>query len=243
MKILVVDDEPLARDELIYLLNKIGGVDEINEADSVVTALASIIDTKPDIVFLDIHLTGESGFDLAEKFVGMKQPPKVIFATAYDEYALKAFEVNAVDYVLKPFEEKRIKQALDKVKEGLLVNSESEVEEENAVTPSNNLALQVNDRIVVLNSKDILFASVDTDGLSIVTSKQHYHVNETLSWLEKKLDPSLFFKTHRSYLVNATAIKEVQPWFNHTYQLTLVDGQKLPVSRSYVKELKNRIGL
>lgn len=243
MKILVVDDEPLARDELIYLLNKIGGVDEINEADSVVTALASIVDTKPDIVFLDIHLTGESGFDLAEKFVGMKQPPKVIFATAYDEYALKAFEVNAVDYVLKPFEERRIKQALDKVKEGLLANAEPEVEEENSTTAPNTLALQVNDRIVVLNPKDILFATVDTDGLSIVTTKQQYNVNETLSWLEKKLDSSLFFKTHRSYLVNSAAIKEVQPWFNHTYQLTLMDGQKLPVSRSYVKELKNRIGL
>ncbi|WEG73896.1 LytTR family transcriptional regulator DNA-binding domain-containing protein [Vagococcus intermedius] len=242
MKVLVVDDEPLARAELIYLLEKIDSVSQIQEADSVIDAMERIMDDKPDIVFLDIHLTDESGFDLAEKFTQMKKPPKVIFATAYDDYALKAFEVNAVDYVLKPFEEKRIKQALAKISE----DPESEKEESKMKGEGlsvASLALQVNDRIVVINPKEILYASVDNGELTIVLNNQCYEITETLSWLEKKLASNLFFKTHRSYLVNLLAIKEVQPWFNHTYQITLLNGQKIPVSRSYVKELKERIGL
>lgn len=239
MKLLVVDDEPLAREELVYLLRQMPEVSHIAEADSVIAAMAKIMDEKPDVVFLDIHLTDESGFDLAERFIEMKEPPKVIFATAYDEYALKAFEVNAADYILKPFDEKRVSKALKKVIKNIDL-TENTIQEQPSYQAS--IGLPVNDRIVVLNVKDILYASVNNGVLTVFLRDQHYDLTETLSWLEKKLDNKIFFKTHRSYLVNADAIKEVQPWFNHTYQITLIDGQKIPVSRSFVKDLKFRIG-
>ncbi|MGX7420187.1 LytTR family transcriptional regulator DNA-binding domain-containing protein [Carnobacterium gallinarum] len=236
MHILIVDDEPLARDELGYLITKNYPASSIDEAESVTEALEKMLNQRPDLVFLDIHLTDESGFELANKFKRMKNPPQIIFATAYDEYALQAFEANAIDYILKPFEEQRIRQAIEKV----TTNPKQNENEPNVTT---NLAVQMEERIFIVAVADILYLSVDNGETHIVTQKRQYDTNETLSRIETKLDSQKFLRTHRSFIVNIQAIREIQPWFNHTYQITVTNGVKIPVSRSYVKRLKEHLGL
>ncbi|MGO2083530.1 LytR/AlgR family response regulator transcription factor [Vagococcus sp.] len=242
MHVLIVDDEPLAREELHYLVSKHPKVTSIVEVDSVEDAMNAMMDKKIDILFLDIHLTNESGFDLAEKLLKLKQPPYLIFATAYDEYALKAFQVNASDYVLKPFEEKVILNVLDKaisVKERL-ENSHNQKQES---LPIEAIPIQGEDRIYLVHPEDIYLISVEDRELSIHTKEDVYQTSGTLSGIEKKLPADLFFKTHRSYILNTTRVQEIQPWFNNTLQVTLDNGLKVPVSRSYVKQLKERFGL
>lgn len=242
MRILIVDDEPLARDELAYLVELHSHVESIDKAESIEEALEKMVNQKPDLVFLDIHLTDESGFDLAEKFKRMQHPPQIVFATAYDEYALKAFEVDAIDYILKPFEAERVKQAVEKACLKL-TNSTKETTHLQEKEGRETLAVQVDERIFILNVADILYISVDNGASHIFTTDQQYDTSETLTHLANRLDSNRFFKTHRSFIVNREAIQEIQPWFNHTYQITVKNGDKVPVSRSYVKQLKEQIGL
>ncbi|MDT1959160.1 LytTR family transcriptional regulator DNA-binding domain-containing protein [Carnobacterium divergens] len=242
MHILIVDDEPLARAELAYLIETHTKIKSIDQAESIEEALEKMVNQKPDLVFLDIHLTNESGFDLAKKFKKMQYPPQIVFATAYDEYALKAFEVDAIDYILKPFEEERVKQTVEKAKHGISYPPQ----EENPIQEKEGrgkLAIQVDERIFVITASDILYISVDNGESHIFTHHQQFDTSETLTHLESRLDSNLFFKTHRSFIVNREAIQEVQPWFNHTYQITVKNGDKIPVSRSYIKLLKEEIGL
>lgn len=237
MHILIVDDEPLARQELHYLVTRHPAVTSVAEADSVDDAVKQIMDKKPQIVFLDIHLTDESGFELAEKLQELTTPPYLIFATAYDEYALKAFDVNASDYVLKPFEESRIYQAVQRAEDTLKKEAETK-KEAPAMIP-----ITSDDRIYLLDPREIFLVSVDERTLTIFTDKQTYQTNGTLHWLEEQLPSDLFFKPHRSYLLNLSKIREIQSWFNNTLMVTLTNGEKVPVSRSYVKQFKEKVGL
>lgn len=236
MHILIVDDEPLARQELHYLVTQHPAVETVAEADSVDEAVKKIMDKKPAIVFLDIHLTDETGFDLAEKLQTLSEPPYLIFATAYDEYALKAFEVNASDYILKPFEESRIYQAIDratsKLKPQAVLKKESEM-----------IPISSDDRIYLLDPKEIYLVSVDERTLTIFTGDKNYQTTGTLHWIEAQLPKETFFKPHRSYLLNLNKIREIQPWFNNTLMVTLTNNEKVPVSRSYVKQFKEKVGL
>lgn len=243
MHILIVDDEPLARDELAYLVETHPNVISVDKAESIEEALEKMVNQKPDLVFLDIHLTDESGFDLADKFKKMNHPPKIVFATAYDEYALKAFEVDAIDYILKPFEEERVRQSVEKSHSAISHLSTSEETTNLAREINGKIAIQADERIFVIALSDILYISVDNGASHIITKQQQIDTNETLTHLESRLNSTLFFKTHRSFIVNREAIQEVQPWFNHTYQVTVKNGDKIPVSRSYVKQLKEEIGL
>ncbi|AQP54620.1 DNA-binding response regulator [Vagococcus penaei] len=242
MHVLIVDDEPLAREELHYLVSQHPKIQTIAEADSVAEAMNAMMDQKPDILFLDIHLTDESGFDLAEKLVKLKQPPYLIFATAYDDYALKAFQVNANDYVLKPFDEKRIHAVLDKA---VATNQQtSHTINQLSTSPTlEALPIQGDDRIYLIHPTDIYLVSVDDRELSVHTKNDVYQTTGTLSGIEKKLPPDFFLKTHRSYILNTSKVQEIQPWFNNTLQVTLDNELKVPVSRSYVKQLKERFGL
>lgn len=243
MHILIVDDEPLARDELAYLVETHPNVISVDKAESIEEALEKMVNQKPDLVFLDIHLTDESGFDLADKFKKMNHPPKIVFATAYDEYALKAFEVDAIDYILKPFEEERVRQAVEKSHSAISHLSTGEETTNLAREIKGKIAIQADERIFVIALSDILYISVDNGASHIITKQQQIDTNETLTHLESRLNSRLFFKTHRSFIVNREAIQEVQPWFNNTYQVTVKNGDKIPVSRSYVKQLKEEIGL
>ncbi|RFU67351.1 response regulator [Peribacillus saganii] len=246
LKAFIVDDEPLARDELKYLLLRSKQVQIAGEAGSVEEALEQISVLSPDLVFLDIELDEESGLELAEHIKKMDPSPAIIFATAYDEYALQAFNLNAVDYLLKPFDETRLQQTLEKITQ---IKSIGGYEEAPAadyprmpIAQTGKIAVTVEERIVLVEIQSILFVS-SAEGKTIITTlEKEYKIADPLIVLEKKLNNSSFLRVHRGYLVNLHHIEEVQPWFNSTYNLIMQNGSKVPVSRTYVKELKQILG-
>lgn len=240
MNILLVDDEPLARNELKYLLNQCEGVSSIVEASSIQEALEILLIDSIDLAFLDIQLTNETGLDLAEKIAKIPNPPEIVFATAYDEYAIQAFEKNARDYILKPFELERVQEAVKRVQGS---SDHPTSNEPKHYEQKKSFPIQVNDRIVMVKMEDILAVEVSQGETTIHTKKQAYHTQEPLTLWEGKLDAQVFMRVHRSYIVRLDAIKEIQPWFNHTYQVTMTEALKVPVSRSYMKEFKERVGL
>lgn len=244
MRVLIVDDEPLARDELAYLLGQCEGVSAIAQADSIEEALGTMLEDPVDLIFLDIHLTNESGLSLASKINKLKKPPMIIFATAYDDYAVKAFELNATDYVLKPFELERIQQAVKKAYGQYRKQQLGEPE-----TPKRKdaglqvLPIQMDERIYMLQVPEIIAIGIENGETTIYTKNMEYIIHEPLSALEKKIGGNPFLRVHRAFLINLKEIKEIQPWFNHTFQLTMSNGLKIPVSRSYMKEFKEKVGI
>ncbi|PGZ96973.1 DNA-binding response regulator [Bacillus pseudomycoides] len=240
LKVLVVDDEMLARDELKYLLYRTKEVDIIDEADSVEEALEKLMESKPDLVFLDIQLSDDNGFEIANILKKMKKPPAIVFATAYDQYAIQAFEVDALDYILKPFDEERIVQAIKKFKK----RKQHEMEEKQEVhapdvsSGMKRLALPIDESIVLVNIEDIVYAGLLDGKVIVKTICDTYVTYDTLAILEKKLPQMNFLRVHRSFIVNVNHISEIQPWFNSTYNLIMKEDSKVPVSRTYAKELK-----
>ncbi|RKN62067.1 LytR/AlgR family response regulator transcription factor [Paenibacillus ginsengarvi] len=248
LKALIVDDEPLARDELAYLLRRTGRVQIVGEADRLDTALRLLAELKPDVVFLDIQLAEESGMDMARKLSEQSPEKKVeiVFATAYDEYALQAFELNASDYVLKPFEESRIKRSVDKVARLIELRESREAAASSRATLRldrlDRLPVSVDDRIMLLAVDRIDYIGFEDGKTVIAADDKVYRVNEPLSTLERKLENSPFFRVHRAYIVNLDAVVEIQPWFHSTCNLIMRNGSSVPVSRTYLKELKQLLG-
>ena len=241
MHALIVDDEPLARNELSYLLKQTDEISAIEEADSIEEALEKLLQEKIDIAFLDIHLTEESGLTLADKINRMSNPPIIVFATAYDEYAIEAFERDARDYLLKPFEQNRVRQAVQRA-QAILSSKEKEAKE-----PTKEAAevfpVQMDDRIYMVKVEEILAIEVNQGETTVYTEEKEYKTTDPLTAWEEKLPNPPFMRVHRSYLVNLDKIIEIQPWFNQTYQLTIKNDLKIPVSRSYVQLFKKQIGL
>lgn len=244
MRVLIVDDEPLARDELAYLLGKCEGVSAIAQADSIEEALGTMLEDPVDLIFLDIHLTNESGLSLAAKINRLKKPPMIIFATAYDDYAVKAFELNATDYVLKPFELERIQQAVKKAygqyRKQRIGEPETPKQQDTGLQV---LPIQMDERIYILQVPEIIAIGIENGETTIYTKNMEYIIHEPLSALEKKIGGHPFLRVHRAFLINLKEIKEIQPWFNHTFQLTMSNGLKTPVSRSYMKDFKEKVGI
>lgn len=245
LHILIVDDEAFARQELAYLVNLHPQVSRIDQAESVTEALTIMLDNKPDIVFLDIQLDGETGFDLAYKFLQMRKPPYLIFATAYENYALDAFKVNANDYILKPFEENKIQAALNKYLQYSELSASDSTDTTSKESSSNydTIAIQSDDRVYLLHPEDIFLVSVQGHTVTVDTLNKSFVTTGTLSAIEKKLPDDLFLRCHRSFILNITHIVEIQPWFNQTYQVTLSNHIKVPVSRSYLKSFKTRLNI
>jgi two-component system, LytTR family, response regulator LytT len=250
----IVDDEQLAREELAYLLKAAGDIEIRAEAHNGVEAVALIKEHAPDLVFLDVQMPGLDGFGVLKKLMDKRIPlPQIIFATAYDQYAVKAFEVNAVDYLLKPFDKKRVLQAVQKVRERL--HSGSPADKLDAVVRllesqkpqhTSKVLIKMAGRLFLADQKDICFASIEDGVISVVTSTMEGQSNcRTLEELLSSLDPKLFWRAHRSYLVNINRIKEVVPWFKSSYQLRMADkGQtEVPVSRAQTKHLRELFGL
>lgn len=242
MKVLVVDDEPVARNELIYLLNKYDSNLVIAEAHDIATALAILLRETFDVVLLDIHLRDDSGVQLAEYINKMPKPPLLIFATAYDQYAIQAFEQDARDYLLKPYEFDRLKQAMDRVKGAL---STSTIIESVTSGPlfKQQYPLTVEDRIYLVSADDILLIEAMQGKLIIQTPDKNYEIDGSLQQWQDKLPSSQFVRVHRSYIVNINAIKTIEPWFNQTLQLHLCNKITVPVSRANVKPLKQMLGI
>ena len=240
MHTLIVDDEPLARNELSYLLDQCEEVTSIEEADSIEEALEKLLQKDIDLVFLDIHLTEESGLTLADKINRMPDPPVIVFATAYDQYAIQAFERDARDYLLKPFELERVQQAVQRANATL---TESKQHFEATEEPSSVFPVQMDDRIFMVRMEEILALEVNQGATTIYTLEKDYKTFEPLTSWEKRLPTPPFMRVHRSFLVNLDKIDEIQPWFNQTYQITTENNLKIPVSRSYAKQFKEQMGL
>lgn len=239
MQALIVDDEPLARNELKYLLNQIGSFSQIEEAENIEETLEQLLSHEFDVIFLDINLMEESGLDLAKKINKMKHAPHIIFATAHDTYAVQAFELEATDYILKPFEKSRIEQAIKKI---TYAESHHTIETKQ-VNQDEVLPIEIEDRIYVLNINDIIAISVNQGVTTINTVETEYETSEPLSFYEKKLNDTKFLRIHRASIINKKHIQSVEHWFNSTYQVTLTGNIKLQVSRSYMKTFKSEIGL
>jgi two-component system response regulator LytT len=243
LKALIVDDEPLARDELAYLLKRSKEVEIVGEADSIRSTLELIQIEEVDVVFLDIQLADESGLELAQKLQDLSHQPAIVFATAFDEYALNAFELHAIDYILKPFDEIRIQKTIEKLAKLSMKSIKTEVKKNPPLLKQDKLAISVDERILLITFEEIIYIFTQEGKTSVVTDKTTYRLNEPLINLERKLQNTSFTRVHRSYIVNLDKIIEIQPWFNSTYNLIMNDGEKVPVSRTYTKELKQLFNL
>jgi two-component system response regulator LytT len=255
----IVDDEQLARDELAYLLKGVGDVEVVAQGENGVDAVNLIKEHSPDLVFLDVQMPGLDGFGVIKKLIDKKVPlPQIVFGTAYDQYAVKAFEVNAVDYLLKPFDKKRVAQAVEKARKrlGLQASPSDKLEtliemlEQRQQQPSHavpaKVLIKAAGRLFLVDQKDICFASIEDGVITVVTPTMEGQSNcRTLEELLDTLDPNLFWRAHRSYLVNINRIKEVVPWFKSSYQLRMGDrnGTEVPVSRAQTKRLRELFGL
>lgn len=238
MNALVIDDEPLARSELKYLLEQCYEIDFVDEGANRSDMIQKFESNVFHVVFLDVQLRDESGLDLAKQLNQLLNPPMIVFATAYDEYAVKAFERNATDYILKPFELNRIRQTVSRVNEKYLAMN---VQEQH-LNSNKKFPIHMHDRIILVDPIDIFAIEVQHGETTIYTKDKEYKSNEPLTLWEKRLNKRDFIRVHRSFMLRIDTISEIQPWFNHTYQVTLNNGLNIPIGRSYLKEFRNRIG-
>jgi two-component system response regulator LytT len=246
---LIVDDEQLARDELAFLLKSVDDVNVVAQGKNGVEAVNLIKEHSPDVVFLDVQMPGLDGFAVIKKLMDKKVPlPQIVFATAYDQYAVKAFEVNAIDYLLKPFDKARVTQSVKRAKakvssagapaerlETLIRSLEAKPHQ-----PA-KILIKAAGRLFLVDQKDICFASIEDGVITVVTAQIEGQSNcRTLEELLSSLDPRLFWRAHRSYLVNINRIREVVPWFKSSYQLRMDDKKQaeIPVSRAQTKRLR-----
>jgi two-component system LytT family response regulator/two-component system response regulator LytT len=253
----IVDDEQLARDELAYLLKNADDVNVVAQGKNGLEALNLIKEHNPDLVFLDVQMPGLDGFGVIKKLLDKKiHLPKIIFATAFDQYAVKAFEVNAVDYLLKPFDKKRVAQAIQKARAkqdaGGLPTEKIETLVrmiESQKQPVSKVLLKTVGRMFLVDQKDICYAWIEDGVITVVTGgpagMEGQSNCRTLEELLDSLDTNLFWRAHRSYLVNINRIREVVPWFKSSYQLRMDDKKQteIPVSRAQTKRLRELFGL
>ena len=275
LRAVVVDDEQLARDELGYLLDQLGGVEVIGQAGNGVEALSTIDRLQPDVVFLDVQMPGLTGFEVARRMLDTRNESQIIFVTAYDQHAIEAFEVNAVDYLLKPVEQARLELAVQRARRRIEIDRIDRAAGEGSAgaatggpaglntslnraglnaqlekivqlvterqTRRERLAIKVGERFLLVQADEIIYASLADESIAVVTT-QHVGTSNyrTLDELQARLDPDVFWRVHRSHLVNINKIKEIVPWFSRNYILRMKDEKstEIPVSRTQTRRLR-----
>lgn len=245
MKTLIVDDERLARQELKTLLSEFDSIEVVGESSNGDEAIKDIAEHKPDLVFLDIQMPGKSGFDLIEE---LDFVPYVVFVTAYDEYAIKAFEVNALDYLLKPIEPNRLKEALRKVElrlsEDRMHDSEAPVKHDDGILGlDNQIFLKDGEKCWFVSLADVRLFESEGNYVRVYFKDKKPLILKSLNNLEKRLDPNCFFRTNRKFIVNLKWVENVETWFNGGLQLGLKDGTKVEVSRRQAAKFKDHMSL
>jgi two-component system, LytTR family, response regulator LytT len=266
---LIVDDEQLARDELRYLLDSVGGVNVVAQGTNGIEAVDLIEEHHPDLVFLDVQMPGLDGFAVIQRLMDRKKQkangwkdaeplPQIVFATAYDQYAVRAFDVNAVDYLLKPFDRTRVQQAVDRVRSripadsltaaGTSPTSDSPIESQldallrllnrpqgasrvahSAKLPA-KLIVQAQSRLLLIDQSEICYAAIDEGVIRVVTQNFEGHSKcRTLEELLELLDSAVFWRAHRGFVVNINHIREVVPWFKSSYQLRMNDKRQTEI--------------
>ena len=249
MTALLVDDEQLAREELGFLLRSFPEVEVLGEAADGPEALEQIQTLEPDIVFLDVQMPGLNGLEVVREIMERQgRLPHIIFATAFDQYAVEAFEVNAADYLLKPVEKARLERSIERARE--LMRSPRRESERMArllstlrdqASPPPKILVRVGGRMVLVDAKDVIFATVRKGSILLVATEFVGYSNyKTLDDLQTTLGDRVFWRPHRSFIVNINRIKEVVPWFKSNYQLLMSDRDrtKIPVSRAQTKRLR-----
>ncbi len=249
---IIVDDEKPAREELAYLLKGFPEISLIGQGKNGLEAVNLIKEHSPDLVFLDVQMPGLDGFGVLQKLVERKlKVPHVVFATAFDHYAVQAFDVNAVDYVLKPFDRARISKAIQKAKKEIEAHSSPAERLEQLVsqlaapksasTQPTKILVRSQQRMLLVDAEDLIFASIEGGLISVVAKELEGSSNyRTLEELHATLDSDSFWRPHRSYLVNIHHIKEVVPWFKSSFMLKMNDkkSSEIPVSRQQTKRLR-----
>jgi two-component system, LytTR family, response regulator LytT len=282
----IIDDERLAREELKYLLDSSGSVEVLAEGSNGIEAIDLVAEHQPDVLFLDVQMPGLDGFAVLKhltEHAEVQRMPQIVFATAYDQYAVRAFDVNAVDYLLKPFDRNRILQALERTRARLLdngqgaagagpdapvarqnenrgteagINSLLEMLHRQQSTPqtpapapsrvSNKLIVQVQSRLLLVDQTEICYAAIEEGTIRVVTPTVEGHSKcRTLEDLLELLDPNLFWRAHRGFVVSINHIREVVPWFKSSYQLRMDDRKQteIPVSRAQTRRLRELFNL
>ena len=257
---IIIDDEPLARQELKYLLESADGVEVVAQGSNGIEAVELVRAHKPDVVFLDVQMPGLDGFAVLKKLLDKKMDvPQIVFATAFDQYAVRAFEVNAVDYLLKPFDRKRVLKTVEKVRARIADRTDSageakldallqlvETRMQPAKASTGKVIVRALGRLLLVDQREICFASIESGAISVVTRGVEGQSNcRTLEELMDQLDPEAFWRAHRSFVVNIQHIREVVPWFKSSYQLRMDDPKKteIPVSRAQTKRLRELFNL
>lgn len=230
MRSIIVDDELPSRQELEYFIKTFSNIEIVNQFDDGVSVLKYVQSNHIDVIFLDINMPNLDGMNLAKILYEMNPDIKVVFITAYKEYALDAFEIHAFDYLVKPYSKDRIVSALERLESSF---------EENSEISSDKMSVLRNDKIYVINIKDIYYIKAFGRGVAIFTKDGEYTSRNKISEMEKKLPVKEFYKSHRSFIVNLGKVKEIKPWFNDTYVLKLKDIDKeIPVSRNNIKRFR-----
>lgn len=247
VRTLIIDDEELARERLASLLAKEPDVEVIGEADDGRTALAAILREKPDLVFLDVQMPEMNGFEVLDA-LSNENRPNVVFVTAHDKFALKAFDVHAVDYLLKPFDRDRFKTALKRALEkARSKGAQAEVnavldEVRSAAKPVDRLLIKTDGRVLLLKVEDIDWVEAADNYVNLHAGSDSHLMRETMNSLEGKLPVEKFMRISRSTIVNLERIKELQPMFHGEYVVILKNGTKLTLSRSYRDKLDKLMG-
>lgn len=243
MRALIIEDEEYSAIELKYLLKKVDkNIKVCGIIDSGQKAMNVIKKLKPDIVFLDIRLNDLNGLDIARYISSTDENVKIIFTTAYDEYAVRAFELNAVDYILKPFSEERLKKAIERIRKSFRSGSEEGVKKYEDLR---KLPVKSDSKLIFLDIDDIIFIEADGRSSLIKTTNGVYKSLYSLKNIEDRLKDSCFFRVHKSYIINLKKIREIIPWFNNTYVIKLsgCENFEIPVSKSKANELKSILNI
>ncbi len=242
IKSIIIDDEQLGRDLIKEYLQNHPEVIIQAECKDAHEAISAIEKFDPDLLFLDIQMPEINGFELLQM---LDKIPHIIFSTAYNQYAIKAFEVNAVDYLLKPYTQERFDKALRRVESQIKNDSKTDQNIENLIKDIvstkkylKRILVKESDKVIMINTGDIYWIEAMEDYVNLHTKSKEYLFNQSLSTLETKLEPDLFIRVHRSYIINLEAVKELQTWSNNRLKCILVDGNEIILSRSGTKRLK-----
>lgn len=250
IRALVVDDEPLVRTSILRVLKQDKQIDVVGECGDGPSAMATIQAERPDLVFLDVHMPGATGLEILESLDGTRLPV-IIFVTAHKDYAVEAFEADAVDYILKPFGQERLKRSIARAKVRLasasdgvyasqLLQALTAVQRE--VQYQDRISVPVNGRILLLETRDIEWIEAERNCVCVYAGSRTYELRTTLSTIEAKLSPRHFARIHRSTIVNLAKIKEIHPWFHGHHKVLLANGKELRMSRYQSESVRRLLG-
>jgi two-component system LytT family response regulator len=242
MKTIIVDDERLARKELSSLLNQYTEIDIVAEAVNADDAIEKISELKPELIFLDIQMPGKSGFELLEK---LDHVPQVIFTTAYDEFAIKAFDYNALDYLLKPIQEERLKESINKVLKAQTQVGDLDKEEgvERPLTTTDQVFVKDGDRCWFVKLSDVRLFESDGNYIKVYFQNFKPMIHKSLNALDERLDDRSFFRASRKHIINLSWVETIETWFNGGLLVQLKGGEKIEVSRRQAARFKEKMSL